>query len=69
MMHQRLRMVYNMGMKKQILSSALAVVLIVPLVASAAEWVFPEGTNCNRRVPHDPALNYPDGFKATVRFA
>ena len=40
-----------------------------PASLAGAEWNFPSGTNCNLRVPHDAALNFPDGFKATVRFA
>ena len=56
-------------MKNKTLSFVLAGFLVVPLVAVAAEWTFPEGAVCKLRVPHDPALNYPDGFKATVRFS
>ena len=62
-------MVYNIDMKKQMLSCVLAGFLVAPHVAVAAEWTFPEGATCKLRVPHDPALNYPDGFKATVRFS
>ena len=56
-------------MKKQMLSYVLAGFLVVPLVVVSAEWSFPEGSPCKLCVPHDPALNYPDGFKATVRFS
>lgn len=35
----------------------------------AMEWTFRDGTDKPLNVPHDPALNFPDGFKATVRFA
>ena len=56
-------------MKNKILSFVLAGVLVAPLGVAAAEWTFPEGAACKLRVPHDPALNYPDGFKATVRFS
>ena len=55
-------------MKNQLLS-ILACFLVVPLVVAAEEWTFPEGEPCNLRVPHDPALDFPDGFKATVRFS
>ena len=55
-------------MKNQLLS-ILACFLVVPLVVAAEEWTFPEGAPCNLRVPHDPALDFPDGFKATVRFS
>ena len=40
-----------------------------PASLAGAEWNFPGGTNCNLRVPHDATLDFPDGFKATVRFA
>ena len=56
-------------MKKQMLSCVLAGFLVAPLVVGAGEWTFPEGAACKLRVPHDPTLNYPDGFKATVRFS
>ena len=61
-------------MKNKALSFVLAGVLVaafatVPLGVAAAEWSFPEGSPCKLSVPHDPALNYPDGFKATVRFS
>ena len=62
-------MVYNICMKKQMLSCVLAGFLVAPLGVAAAEWTFPEGAACKLRVPHDPALNYPEGFKATVRFS
>ena len=56
-------------MIKQLLLLAIVAFVAVPLGVAAAEWTFPEGSPCNLRVPHDPALNYPDGFKATVRFS
>ena len=56
-------------MIKQLLSLAIAAFAAVPLGVAAAEWSFPEGSPCKLRMPHDPALNYPDGFKATVRFS
>ena len=48
---------------------AIVVFIALQLVARVTEWTFPEGAACKLRVPHDPALNYPDGFKATVRFS
>ena len=56
-------------MKNKTLSFVLAGILVAPLGVAAAEWTFPEGAACKLRVPHDPELNYPDGFKATVRFS
>jgi len=48
---------------------ALAGFVSAPVVAPAAEWTFSEGECCNLRVEHDPALDFPDGFRAEVRFA
>ena len=50
------------------MSFIVVLLLATPLLA-AAEWTFLGGTNCNLRVPHDAALDFPGGFKATVRFA
>ena len=58
-----------MNMKKQFLLLAIVLFIALQLVARATEWAFPEGAACKLRVPHDPAMNYPDGFKATVRFS
>lgn len=57
-----------LGMKNRVLSFIVVLLLATPLLA-AAEWTFLGGTNCNLRVPHDAALDFPGGFKATVRFA
>ena len=62
-------MVYNKGMKKHLLLLVVVSLVALPFVAVAAEWTFHDGTDCKLRVPHDPALNYADGFKATVRFS
>lgn len=55
-------------MKKRVLSFIVVLLLATPLLA-AVEWTFLGGTNCNLRVPHDAVLDFPGGFKATVRFA
>lgn len=39
------------------------------IALGAAEWTFPEGKDPACRSPPDPALAFPDGFKATVRFS
>jgi len=38
------------------------------LCASGMEWTFAPGET-EKVVPHDPALDFPDGFKATFRFS
>ena len=39
------------------------------LSAQGFEWNFAPGENFNLRVPHQDELNFPHGFKATIRFA
>lgn len=54
------------------LKSLLAVSLVCwASVAAwgAREWTFPGGTNSTMKVAHDEALNFMDGFKASIRFA
>lgn len=52
---------------KRLMITGLATV--AALAASAFEWKFPEGGDPNLKVPHDPALAFEKGFKATVRFS
>ncbi len=54
-------------MKRRLLA-ALALCLCA-MTASALEWTFTDAGECSRVVPDRPELRFPDGFKATVRFA
>ena len=47
----------------------LAGAMLLSTVTGAFEWNFQNGGDPNLKVPHNPALSFPDGFKATVRFS
>lgn len=56
-------------MMKKILKMTVAVSAVCAVCTCAgAEWSLAEGENF-LQVPHDVALNFQDGFKATIRFA
>ena len=55
-----------MNMKKEL---AVLAVCLCATAATALEWTFADAGECSRVVPDEPALRFPDGFKATVRFA
>ena len=48
---------------------ALAAIVLCAFTATALEWGFKESGECRCVVPDEPALRFPDGFKATVRVA
>ena len=53
-------------MKKTIATLCMA---LAATAASAFEWSFPQGGDPKLKVPHEPALAFPGGFKATVKFS
>ena len=58
-------------MKKRMLMSSLfvSVILVSAVSAFAYECAVGDSGECRRVVPDTPELRFPDGFKATVRFA
>ncbi|HQQ92096.1 MAG TPA: hypothetical protein PLU38_09550 [Kiritimatiellia bacterium] len=47
----------------------VAFMVLYSATLGAAEWTFPAGKGPASVFPPDPALAFPDGFKATVRFS
>jgi len=56
-------------MKMMMTMMTMTAALVAAFAAQAFEWENPGGEALKLELPHDPAYLFPDGFKATVKFA
>ena len=56
-------------LKRQLLLAAAAAALCLTGLAAAKTWTFPEGVDPALRIADAGDYDFPDGFKATLRFS